>query len=316
MILKTLVLLLGLLDTSFVISQNIADLDTDEKTLVFVRKLNNYYYQKAFINPPKKVFGLRDYKARIKKFGAFSYEKADFDSNGVTDLLFNGYYDDYEGNKDCRRISFVVLSYGNNSFKVKELTHGPFIEFFTAKKITINGHDCIVTLKTEGEFKAPKSYILRDKVDTLNCIDEEFIERVSPNTDTINQIEFCVFGGLGSFATLRLSITDTNTIMESEPTLRERKSAIDSGGVFQTKIESAVYSKITGLLKHIDFSHLDDQYRVKWSDDLFGSLKITYNGNKVKTIRDYGLIGTYGLAALQNQLIELRNSQHWSRLSK
>jgi hypothetical protein len=316
MLTKTLLLLLALLDTSQLFCQNIDSLRTKEEVLSFVRKLNPIY-SNVYIDPPKPVFGLDDYQARIKSFGSFAYEKADFDGNGLTDLLFNGYVDDYEGNKECKRFAFVVLSFGKDSFQIKELTQGHFIQFFAARKIPIEGNNCIVTLNVEGEFiDDSKVYVYHNITDTLNYVAGEFIERCAPNKDTIDKIEFCAFGGLGFFAGIKLSITDTFCIMESGTSLQKPHSTIDSGGIFQTTLDWATHAKILGLLQNIDFTHLKDDYQVSWSDDLFGLLKITYNKNKVKVIKDYGLIGTYGLAALQNVLIELRDSQHWKLIKQ
>jgi len=56
----------------------------------------------------------------------------------------------------------------------------------------------------------------------------------------------------------------------------------------------------------------DNSYRVSWTDDQTSTLKITYDNGKVKTIRDYGLIGTFGLSQAYKLLFDLRGSQPWN----
>lgn len=49
------------------------------------------------------------------------------------------------------------------------------------------------------------------------------------------------------------------------------------------------------------------------TDDQTGDLKITFNNGKVKTISDYGMIGTNGLKILYEKLAELRFNQKWQK---
>jgi len=65
------------------------------------------------------------------------------------------------------------------------------------------------------------------------------------------------------------------------------------------------------LLNYIDFETLQDNYAVNWTDDQTAKLKVTYDNGKVKSIRDYGLLGTYGLDRVYQLLFELRENQKW-----
>lgn len=49
------------------------------------------------------------------------------------------------------------------------------------------------------------------------------------------------------------------------------------------------------------------------TDDQTSSLKITFNNGNIKTISDYGMIGTYGLKILYGKLAELRFNQKWQK---
>ena len=71
--------------------------------------------------------------------------------------------------------------------------------------------------------------------------------------------------------------------------------------------------KLEEILNYCEFDNLDKEYTVMHTDDQTGDLKITYNNGKVKTISDYGMIGTYGLKILYKKLAELRFNQKWRK---
>jgi hypothetical protein len=312
MIKLPLILLLIAFCGSMSYARNIDSLKTDAEVLSFVRNLNDYYKYLYFI-PPKPVLGEKTYQYYLKKFGSNPFEKADFDNNGQTDLLFNGYLGDDVGNKTCQRISFVVLAFGKDSFQVKELTLGVFIEFLIARSILIDGKNYIKVFQIERDFDDRKQIsILHNRIDTLVCKYDEFVEKSNPEEVTIEKIEFCAFGGL-TFTGMNCTITDSLSVLEIASVISTPKSLMDSGGVFQTRLDSSTSSKIFGLLKCIGFQHLKRAYKVSWTDALEGLIRITYDNGKVKDINDYGIIGTYGLAALQRNLMELTTSQHWKK---
>ncbi|MBK6499838.1 MAG: hypothetical protein IPG00_17450 [Saprospiraceae bacterium] len=69
------------------------------------------------------------------------------------------------------------------------------------------------------------------------------------------------------------------------------------------------------LINYIDFTNLKQDYYVDWTDDQDCTLKVVYDNNKVKEVRDYGLIGTFGLKKLYQQLFELRFNQDWKKIN-
>ena len=49
-------------------------------------------------------------------------------------------------------------------------------------------------------------------------------------------------------------------------------------------------------------------------DALAGAkLTVTYDGGKVKSIKDYGFRGPFGLQAIHRKFLDLREYQHWKR---
>jgi hypothetical protein len=306
---KALFLPLVVLTALPVFSQSIDSLRTDEQVVKFVRGLNQYY-QNLSIVPSKHIYSALNHDSLTKCYPKIPYVKADFDGNGSTDLLFNG-YDVNGADEVCSIISFIVLSFGRDSFAIKELTQGSFIDFFSAKKIVLDGKVYIETLKIQTQ----RNDSIEFRKDTLTYLCNEFVEKSLPNQDTIKRIEYCAWGGL-IFGGLHLIITDSFTVLTNGRCIGRPKSTMDSGGYFQTNIDAHAYRNIVGLLRNMDFIHLKEEYEVRWTDDLWGILTITYNEGKIKKVRDYGLIGTYGLAALQRMLFDLRESQHWEKIKE
>ncbi len=87
----------------------------------------------------------------------------------------------------------------------------------------------------------------------------------------------------------------------------------EASGNFNSKIMEDKYNDIVNLLNYVDFETLKDNYAVGWTDDQSSTLKITYDNGKVKSIEDYGLIGTYGLDRIYQLLFELRENQKWTK---
>ena len=81
-------------------------------------------------------------------------------------------------------------------------------------------------------------------------------------------------------------------------------------GEYKAEIDNKSYSDIINLLNYIDFQNLNDEYAVNWTDDQTSYITITYDQGKIKTIRDYGLIGTHGLDKLYDLLFKLRFNQN------
>ena len=67
------------------------------------------------------------------------------------------------------------------------------------------------------------------------------------------------------------------------------------------------------LLCYTDFPNLKNDYSLVSFHHPRGTLKITYDNGKVKTINDYGLVGTYGLKRVYNMIFNLRFNQNWKK---
>ncbi len=81
--------------------------------------------------------------------------------------------------------------------------------------------------------------------------------------------------------------------------------------IFTGNIVANKLKQITDLLGYINIRQLKDNYAVNWTDDQTVNLTITFADGSSKTIKDYGMRGTFGLSRLYELLFDLRTSQTW-----
>jgi len=235
-----------------------------------------------------------------------SIYKTDFDNNGLTDLLAIGLegFDDF-----C---ILVVMNYGQGSFKINILTRR-FFQKCTFPKIVND------TIKYYY-LSEPDDRITKEKP-TLQRKDlifkfGDFIEyNPKPKTYEIEKIEYQTSECFGVCPQFNIQINrDRKGIYKAEHNNRRkvrRGKSKEIKGTFKTLIKEDSYLKIIDVLNYIDFPSLNYDYAVNWSDAQTCVLKITYNNGQTKEIKDYGLIGSYGLEILYNLFFELRHNQKW-----
>ncbi len=266
-----------------------------------------------YLKPPKTVAADNIDDSIIRALNVQSFEKADFDNNGQTDLLFNGYIDYYPSNKDCFRITVVILSFGNGSFKV--ICLGLELEgLFSAKTISLNGKPYLKTIAIRKKFDAQKKELRKySQTDTLMFKSGNFIEKSEILDYKVNHLKFCVFRPF--FPPQEFcEIINGDSIMLDVSSRFYGGSSIDSGGVFKAKMDSIIYSKISDLLQYMNPDRLEDSYTVDAKDAGNVVLEITYNNGKFKKVSDYGMTGTFALSALEGTLISLLETLPWKKV--
>jgi hypothetical protein len=248
----------------------------------------------------KRNFGDRDdYKKIADSLGITQpFYKADFDQNGYTDLLAIG--------EDYHFAILIVWGDRHDSLKLNRLTRRPF-QWCTYPKIV---NDSII-----------RYYSTRPRatgaLDAVNLIFKygDFIEyNPHPANYPIEKIEYQTTMCFGTCPQFSLVINNNKSaVFEAEQDNRPSGNAEEITGTFTTVIDDRAYKEIIDLLRYIDFPHLKDAYTVDWTDDQTCTLTVTYGNGRVKTITDYGLIGTYGLDRLYQLLFELRFNQDWKK---
>lgn len=220
---------------------------------------------------------------------AKAWTKADFDNNGYTDLLVI--------RKNQNHSVVVILDTGKNNFVVKSLTPELF-------------QDCtfpVVQYKEEQPVIAYYSMGMPPLAKTLIYRFGDFIElNNSPKIYKIEKIEYRTSGCFGVCPSFGLTINLNRNAIYKPIYFNKKKK-----GTFKGKIENSRLNELINLLNYIDFPSLKDDYYVTWTDDQTSFLTVTYDGGKVKNIKDYGLIGTFGLKRAYEILFDFRENQTW-----
>ncbi len=287
-------------------AQTIDALRTDKQVLAFLNKLN-HDMGPFHTGLPKRARKDKRLVSRATQFGRPTFEKADLDRNGHTDLLFNGY-----GLLNTQT-SIVVLNFGKDSFLVKWIPNN-FANVFATHLIKVNNESYISTLSVRYEYNQQEDTLnLTERTDTLMYAVGDFIEKATPGDYAIQQIKYRAMGSGSMFFPFNLTITD-DSITYSRPQFYVLDNITDSGGTFITRLDPAIRSRIISLLQHMNFPDLKDSYPPLATCSPFGSFRITYNNGKVKKITDTGLAGTYGLIVLHSILWDLGSTQQWTLL--
>lgn len=245
-------------------------------------------------------FSDKNYKKIADSLNVQPWTKADFDNNGMTDILVIGNWYDH---------SVICILDKDGKYEINRITRRNF-------------QDCTFPVVKKGKIKyffenEPK----RGKWDEPRKLKQitlvykfgDFIEENQiPANHKIEKIEFSTSGCFGTCPVFNLTINSDKTAKWYAKMYNKIKNKEVSGN-FNSKITEDKYNDIVNLLNYIDFETLQDDYAVNWTDDQTASIKITYDNGKVKSIRDYGLIGTYGLDRLYQLLFEIRENQEWTK---
>lgn len=252
-----------------------------------------------------------------------SFTKADLDNNGLTDLLAIGdnnkvrSYDD-NGNEVSYDFTTIVLMNFKNGFKIIDINkdrHNPItpkIEYDNNQPFLVNYTSRWIPNKKLKNHEKTRS--------KLTYKFEDFIEfNENPKKHLIEKIEYSTGPCFGSCPIFKLEINKNRTAIfhaEEYNFSDEISHALNQKdeGKFRTVISEKEFNELIDILNYIDFSALQENYWVYWTDDQSSDLKITFDNGKTKTIHDYGLIGTYGLKRTYEILFNLRKNQNWKRI--
>jgi hypothetical protein len=292
----------------FILSQGrsiaqIERLTTTGEVLRFVRKVASGYGSiSSKMDFPRITPAAFD--SLTKSYHLQSFEKADLDGNGLTDLIFNGSRFSYsQSDSFAQPLSLAILSLGKDSFEVRDLSLDIFQDI-AAHLIQLDGKPYIQTIRVT-RHRIDTNYCAEYNIDTLAWEFNAFIERKSMDRRKIAQIDYNCWNGLAFWVNATLRIINDSVRLK-----KERFEGYLSG-VYLSRLNSNTAQRLYGLLNAIDFVSLKDSFRIGAFDATTGTLKITYDNDQTKTITDYGICGTYGLAELHQLLYGLIKTQPW-----
>jgi hypothetical protein len=229
--------------------------------------------------------------AANEKLSTVKYLKIDLNSDGLTDMIVNGYY------------LFAVIDDGKGRFKTEFIDRGAFYQYqyALADVYDRSGRPKVIVRKLpqhgEGEIKS--------HYDTLVMGYNGFVEYNTIAENDIAEISLSTSGCFGECPIFELAVGSDGTAVFNAIEYNDHK------GKLQCEIDTASLGKLFRLANYIHPKSLNDSYSINWTDDQTATLTITFNDGSIKTIKDYGMIGTFGLERLYNLIFRLRGSQSW-----
>ncbi len=279
---------------------------------LFLQKNEDYRFdiESTYLN--KAV----SFKYKVDKKPAVTplpWVKADFDSNGYTDLLVN--VENRYWSKKGQNIILCIMDSGENRLYAKFLTNHrsdaalASLTSISEKPAIVYYHYSPNLIYTSGSHTLPYRLI----TDTLVYKFGDFIEYTSKAKNyEIAEIRYSygpgIFGYFPGFTiTLKMdgSLYYDGAVLNpdiSNPTARVELSAT---------IDNNHSEQLLDFLQYIDFEREQDNYRVRATDQPESFIEVTYNSGKTKNIEDYGGQGTFALKRLYKIFSDLRYNQNW-----
>ncbi len=224
----------------------------------------------------------------------------DFDNNGLSDLLVVG-----QGGHSIT----CIFDKGNDKYEIKRINSSNDCTFPVVRTINkSNIIDYYYPINTSGlDWHKPQ---ISEHIILIYKFGDFIEQNLDPTEKMIEKIEYAVSGCYGPCPVFNLTIDSEKSAYwnaEMDNIINEKEFK----GHYRSSIDEVHYEQIVDLLNYIDFTKLNGNYSVDWTDDQTARLKITYNNGETKSINDNGLIGTHGLSRLYQLLSELRLNQEW-----
>lgn len=307
-------------------------LTTKNDIELYIRKKDTFYKKYKLKNIPQTypARNSTEFLALAKKNNIInSFEKADFDGNGYTDLLAIG------DNQDCIQVDLkdtlseiscgydpiVIMNFPKNKSLIYPLANN--FKDILPKVLHFNGGDFLKLYQTEYHGILEKYINLNKKSDLEKKLTYKFngfIEyNPSPKHHKIEKIDYLTSMCYGTCPIFNLTLARNSNFeffAERFNFTEDREWKKEPEGYFKSSFSKNDFDELCAILNYNDFSNLNDYYTVSWTDDQTSILIITYDGGKTKMIRDYGLQGTFGLQLVYKKLFDLRTKLKWQKTTK
>ena len=290
-------LIIFIFTSTLLFSNQIDSLNSSKDVEEFAKKIypkfTEFKWSKFKIISTEKVKEKVSCKDEYDLLEMKNWEKIDITNDGLTDLILTAYW-------GTTLYSYAIVDKGNNNFKIYTLSKNVFNNCELFKPIKKNGLNCLKTYIKKREEIGLMEYEELIVKDTLVFKFQEFTElNINLTNYKIKEIEFQTSGCFGSCPVFNIKINyKGNAEFNGQAYIKHK-------GKSERKIPINLFNEIKELLEYIEVKQLKDNYSVAWTDDQTSFLTIRFNDNSTKKIRDYGMIGTFGLMAVYSKLIEI-----------
>lgn len=310
------------------ILSEIDSLNTKKEIEQLVGKIDSLY-QKIEIKPIQDITFRNCNDSIIKELAKrknvnFELVKVDFDNNGLVDVLFIGNNKTYT-NENCNpklEVEFskeyntlVLMNYGKNKYKLLDVSEDKYYPI--VPQVIIEQSQCFLRIFKPKILNSRKIVKRYETVSKMTFKFDHFIEyNPNPAEYNIEKIEFASKGCAGTCPAFNIAISDSREALINAKSFNyssEWQKGKFMEGNYSAIIKENDFKKLKNLLVYLDFPTLKNNYSLVSFHHPEGKLTITYNGGKVKTINDFGLVGTYGLKRAYNMLANFRFNQNWKK---
>jgi len=307
-----LCLLLLLFCGASAFANKVDELKTDSDVVKFIQPLQESFNYK---DAPKLI--MYSSEELIKRHSCDSlagtwhiknWEKVDFNNDNKTDLLaiINWY------NTDC---NFIAIDKGNNTFQLIQIGGSSYENCQLANTIRYAGQQMVVLHTWSSTRPGHKNAKWISRTDTLTYKYGDFLEfNKEPAHYKIDSIIYKTEPCFGTCPVFKIEIdhkgkakydrTNPNIIFILKPGEKIKN-------IFKMVIKKPDLEELYKFLGYINIKKLNENYAVRWTDDATAIIYIKFSDGSVKTIKDYGLKGTFGLLALYKRFYALTKSSDW-----
>jgi hypothetical protein len=226
----------------------------------------------------------------------------------LTDLLVMLYWYDYG--------VYVIIDKGNNKYDFLTLSSNIFEKCELAKPLKIKDRPLLEPMKTRDRqlllFYEKKATHLANKTSQVSQLDTliyragDFVEmNASPANYAIDSIIFKTGYCFGSCPVFTISIDKNGNATYLAETYNPKM------GTFSATISHEKLNEIVDLVNYLAVENLNNDYQVSWTDSQTSWLRIRFSDGHYKEIRDYGMIGTFGLRLIYGKFFSLRTTENW-----
>ncbi|HEX8021668.1 hypothetical protein [Mucilaginibacter sp.] len=245
------------------------------------------------------------------KWKVKSWERVDLNHDKLTDLIVT-----VKDNNTSLYI-FAVIDKGKGGLKCLELSNdrGDYCQL--VKPITVNAKQMLAYYSKRYRMVNQKLELNEtEQIDTLIYLFDGFVEyNRKPANYGIESIAIKV--------TDSLRVTNQGTVFYNpglgrmfHDTVEMNRAIARSHNTYISNIPLIKLNNIKALINYIDIKKKKISYSVLWTDDAEANLIIKFTDGTKKEIRDYGMIGSFGLTRLYLTLLDLKESLNWKLARK
>lgn len=240
----------------------------------------------------------------FKEWDVKNWEKADLTHNGKTDLIFTAYFNGYK--------PYVIIDSDNGSYQLLPLhIPGSPNQCILSKPIKIKEKSYIKYYHqaqvVDRENKNRISYKTISVIDTLTIKDGGLFElnEAVPQYN-IEKITLQTMPCFGVCPVFDFSMDKMgNASFKGE-------ANVPKIGDYTTRFHQQTVKELFEMIEYAQVKELENAYENSWSDGQTVTLHIDFSDGTTKTIRDYGLQGTFSLNSIYSKLIKLGTETDWN----